>query len=102
MIETSDLIVFNKVVELESLTRASQALGMPKSTISRKLTRLEDQLGTQLLRLGLVDELRLYLNPIVLGAGTRAFPPDLSLEATLVETRPFANGVVLVRYAVGT
>lgn len=50
MIETSDLIVFNKVVELESLTRASQTLGMPKSTISRKLTRLEDQLGTQLLR----------------------------------------------------
>ncbi|TPG15808.1 LysR family transcriptional regulator [Sphingomonas koreensis] len=50
MIETSDLLVFTKVVELESLTRAAQALGVPKSTISRKLTRLEEQLGVQLLR----------------------------------------------------
>lgn len=50
MIETSDLTVFTKVVELESLTRAAHAIGVPKSTISRKLTRLEESLGTQLLR----------------------------------------------------
>jgi DNA-binding transcriptional LysR family regulator len=50
MIETSDLTVFTKVIELESLTRAAQALSVPKSTISRKLTRLEEALGTQLLR----------------------------------------------------
>jgi DNA-binding transcriptional LysR family regulator len=50
VIEISDLLVFNKVVELESLTRASQSLGMPKSTISRRLTRLEQELGAQLLR----------------------------------------------------
>lgn len=49
VIETSDLTVFTKVVELESLTRAAQALGVPKSTISRKLTRLEEALGAQLL-----------------------------------------------------
>ena len=50
MIEISDLLVFTKVVELESLTRAAQALGLPKSTVSRRLTRLEQQLGAQLLR----------------------------------------------------
>lgn len=50
MIETGDLLVFTKVVELESLTRAAQALGVPKSTVSRRLTRLEQKLGAQLLR----------------------------------------------------
>lgn len=50
MIETGDLLVFTKVLELESLTRAAYALGLPKSTISRRLTRLEEELGTQLLR----------------------------------------------------
>ena len=50
MIETGDLLVFAKVVELESLTRAATALGVPKSTISRRLTRLEEKLGAQLLR----------------------------------------------------
>ena len=50
MIETSDLLVFIRVVELESLTRAANAMGVPKSTISRRLTRLEDELGVRLLR----------------------------------------------------
>jgi dihydrofolate reductase len=58
------------------------------------------EVGGQLLRLGLIDELRLYVNPIVLGEGTRALPTDLELELRLVETRAFGNGVVLLRYDV--
>ena len=58
------------------------------------------EVGGQLLRLGLVDELRFLLNPIVLGSGTRALPADLALELSLTEARPYDNGVVLVRYDV--
>lgn len=50
MIEIRDLQAFAKIVELESLTRAGRALGVPKSTISRRMTRLEDHLGAQLVR----------------------------------------------------
>ena len=50
MIETGDLLAFTRVVELKSLTRAAQAMGVPKSTISRRLTRLEAELGVRLLR----------------------------------------------------
>lgn len=50
MVETGDLLVFTRVVELESLTRAATAMGVPKSTISRRLTRLEEKLGVRLLR----------------------------------------------------
>jgi DNA-binding transcriptional LysR family regulator len=49
MFDFGDLVVFTKVVEVESLTRAGQLLGMPKSTISRRISRLEAHLGSQLL-----------------------------------------------------
>ncbi|KWX66956.1 LysR family transcriptional regulator [Mycobacterium sp. NAZ190054] len=44
------LLVFGKVVESRSLSKAAALLGMPKSTVSRKLTRLEADLGIKLLR----------------------------------------------------
>src|SRR5437879_1787633 len=44
------LLVFGKVVESRSLSKAAALLGMPKSTVSRKLTKLEADLGIKLLR----------------------------------------------------
>jgi DNA-binding transcriptional LysR family regulator len=44
------LLVFGKVVECRSLSKAAVLLGMPKSTVSRKLTKLEADLGIKLLR----------------------------------------------------
>ncbi len=40
---------FAKVVELSSFRAAAAALGVPKSTVSRKVGELEDTLGTRLL-----------------------------------------------------
>ena len=44
------LLIFGKVVENRSLSKAATLLGMPKSTVSRKLTKLEADLGIKLLR----------------------------------------------------
>jgi DNA-binding transcriptional LysR family regulator len=44
------LLVFGKVVESRSLSKAATLLGMPKSTVSRKLAKLESDLGIKLLR----------------------------------------------------
>jgi DNA-binding transcriptional LysR family regulator len=44
------LLVFSKVVESRSLSRAAVLLGSPKSTVSRKISRLEADLGIKLLR----------------------------------------------------
>lgn len=44
------LVVFGKVVESRSLSKAAALLGMPKSTVSRKLAKLESDLGIKLLR----------------------------------------------------
>lgn len=58
-------------------------------------------LAAHALRAGLVDELRLLVNPVVVGGGTPALPADLRLDLTLLDQRRFGNGVVYLRYAVG-
>lgn len=42
--------MFTHVVDHGGFNRASQALGIPKSTMSRTITLLESQLGVELLR----------------------------------------------------
>jgi DNA-binding transcriptional LysR family regulator len=58
--------VFTRVVELGSFTAAARALKLPKSSVSRAVTRLEDGLGVRLLqrttrRLGLTQAGARYL-----------------------------------------
>lgn len=49
--------------------------------------------------LGLVDEYRLYVHPVLIGRGKPLFAPsDARADLRLVETRAFGNGVVLLRY----
>jgi len=43
------MLVFVEVVRAGSFTGAARALGMPKSSVSRKVSNLEDRLGVQLL-----------------------------------------------------
>lgn len=50
MLDLGDLMVFAKVVETESFTRAGIELGLPKSTVSRRISRLEERLGVPLLQ----------------------------------------------------
>jgi dihydrofolate reductase len=60
---------------------------------SRRLTHA-------LIGMGLVDELRLMVYPVVLGAGARLFgeTPD-KIPMRLVESHPFGDGVVKMIYA---
>lgn len=48
-ISPGDLVLFAAVVERASITRAAEALEMPKATVSRRLSQLEEQLGQKLL-----------------------------------------------------
>lgn len=49
-IEPNDLLLFARVAELGSFSRAAERLGLPKSTVSRRLAALETLLGERLLQ----------------------------------------------------
>jgi dihydrofolate reductase len=56
-------------------------------------------LAATAIELGLVDELRIFRHPIVVGGGTPLLPPvteDIALE--LIETRTFGSRVIYERY----
>src|SRR5215469_618236 len=50
MADLNDILVFVKVAQFESITRAARSLGMPLSTVSRRLSVLESELGVSLLK----------------------------------------------------
>lgn len=55
--------------------------------------------GRQLLQENLVDELWLFVNPILLGKGIPMFPDmEASLNLNLLETRVFGYGIVCLHY----
>src|SRR5258708_26674687 len=63
--DLNEMLVFARFVQAGSFTRAARELGMPKSTVSRKVSELEERLGARLLqrttrRLSLTDVGRAY------------------------------------------
>jgi dihydrofolate reductase len=61
------------------------------------------RLSQALIEMGLVDELRLLVYPLVLGAGDRLFGETQDkIPLRLVESRPLGGGVVSMMYAPAT
>ena len=50
MADLDNILIFVKVAQYESISRAARSLGMPISTVSRRLSVLESELGVSLLR----------------------------------------------------
>lgn len=48
-IDLNEILVFTRVVEAQGFTAAARRLGLPKSTVSRKVAQLEKRLGVPLL-----------------------------------------------------
>ncbi|HLM16831.1 MAG TPA: dihydrofolate reductase family protein [Acidimicrobiia bacterium] len=49
---------------------------------------------------GLIDDVHLFLNPVMVGGGTRALPDGVSGDLELVDERRFANGVVHLHHRI--
>ena len=57
-------------------------------------------LAATAIELGLVDELRMFRNPVVVGGGTPFLPPvTAEVPLDLIETRTFGSRVIYERYA---
>ena len=47
--DLNEIVIFIKVAQMGSFSRASESLGLPKSTVSMKITQLEKRLGVRLI-----------------------------------------------------
>ena len=73
-----------------------------KEAAERDITVGGPNLAAQAIRAGLVDELHLFLTPILVGGGTPSLPADVRVRLELLDERRFGNGVVHLRYRTAT
>jgi DNA-binding transcriptional LysR family regulator len=64
-LDLNEILIFARVVQGGSFSAAARLLDMPKSTVSRKVSELEDRVGARLIhrttrKLGLTDAGRIY------------------------------------------
>ena len=100
-----------KIVFSTTLERVEGNARLVKDGAGEEVARLKEEPGGDLavggaglastfIKLGLVDEYRLFVNPVVVGGGTPFFPSlNERIDLELVETREFGSRVVYVRYA---
>jgi dihydrofolate reductase len=69
-----------------------------KAAADRNLTVGGPALAAEAFRAGLVDEVRLFLAPIVVGGRKPCFPADVRVRLALLEERRFDGGMVHLRY----
>lgn len=71
-----------------------------KAAADRDLIVGGPTLAAQALVAGLVDELRLFVWPVVLGGRNPALPADTRVDLELLDEHRFGNGVLQLRYRV--
>ncbi|MEU7337661.1 dihydrofolate reductase family protein [Streptomyces sp. NPDC007074] len=99
-----------KIVYSRTLERSDWNTTVVREVVPEEVRALKEEPGGDLglggadlaatfLRHDLVDELRIYVHPVLIGGGTPLFPKADTLTALrLTGTRTFGNGVVLLRY----
>ena len=107
--QTADKIIYSKRLEQVSSARTRierafdpQAIQQLKAAATRDVSVSGPTLAVQAIKLGLVDECRLFLSPIVVGGGKPALPDNVRLGLELLDERRFGNGVVYLHYRVKT
>jgi dihydrofolate reductase len=100
-----------KIVYSRTLERADWNATVVREVVADDVHRLKAGPGGDLAlggadlaatfrRLDLIDEYRLYVHPVILGAGRPLFPASgQPTELRLVDTQRFGNGVVALHYA---
>jgi dihydrofolate reductase len=83
---------------------------LARDGVGEEVLRLKEQPGKDIavggaglaracMKLELIDEWRLFVNPVLLGGGTPYFPPlEKGISLELIETRTFGSRVVYIRY----
>jgi dihydrofolate reductase len=99
-----------KIVFSQTLEKVGGNARLVRDKVAEEVAALKQQAGGDLavggaglastcMKLGLIDEYRPIIHPVVVGGGTPFFPPlDTGISLQLIETRAFGSGAVYVRY----
>ena len=100
----ADKVVYSTTLDAVSTTRTILARAFDPEQVRRWKDESDAPLSVggaglaaTALRAGLVDELRLFIVPAIVGGGTRLLPDGIRVDLLLLEERRFANGTVLLR-----
>jgi dihydrofolate reductase len=103
--QAADKTVYSRTLETVSSSRTRierafdpEAVRQLKASAERDITVGGSDLAAQAIRAGLVDEYHLFVNPVVVGGGTRALSDGVRVKLELLDERRFGNGVVHLHY----
>jgi len=101
----ADKVVYSRTLATPATPRTRierdfdpEAVGRMKETVDRDVTIGGPTLAAHALEAGIVDEIQLFLVPVVVGGGTRALPDGVRIDLELMDERRFASGAVYLRY----
>ena len=101
----ADKIVYSPSLESVSTQKTTlerrfdpEAVRKLKAESPRDLSIGGPTLAAHALHAGLVDQVKLLVNPVIIGGGTSALPDGLKMHLELVNERRFENGVVFLDY----
>ncbi|PXA71973.1 dihydrofolate reductase family protein [Cryobacterium arcticum] len=105
--QAADKIVYSSTLTEPSSRRTRiersfdpEAVRELKRTASGNLSIGGPHLAAQAFAAGLVDEVQLFVSPVVVGGGTKFLPDNLALSLELKDEYAFRNGVVYLGYTV--
>jgi dihydrofolate reductase len=101
----ADKIVFSRTLDKVSSSRTRLEREFDPDVVRRMKAEAHGDmsiggptLASRALLAGLVDEIRLFLTPIVVGGGARSLPVDIPVRLRLLDERRFRSGVVHLGY----
>jgi dihydrofolate reductase len=103
----ADKVVYSTTLETVSSARTRverdfdpEAVRQLKAAVGRDVSIGGPTLAARAFEAGLVDELHLFVAPILVGGGKQSFPDNVRLGLELLDERRFTNGTVHLRYRV--
>jgi dihydrofolate reductase len=104
---SADKIVYSRTLRSVSSARTrierdfdAEALRREKAQSGRDIGVGGPGLAARALEVGLVDELHLFVAPILVGGGKRSLPDHVRLELELLDERRFDGGMVYLHYRI--
>ena len=103
----TDKVVYSRSLESASSARTRierefdpDAVRRLKEEAEADLSIAGPELAAQAFAAGLIDDVHLFLSPVIVGGGNPALPADQFVKLELVDQRRFGNGVVHLHYRV--